>query len=61
MLGVIVYILWHETYRIDQIGTIRTQLALTPTIDRAIESGNKRTSAGGRRQTKVGKLRGLSA
>lgn len=37
LLGVLVYVLWHETYHMGQIGTIRTQLGLTPMIDRAIE------------------------
>jgi uncharacterized damage-inducible protein DinB len=37
LLGVIVYVVWHETYHMGQIGTIRTQLGLTPMIDRAIE------------------------
>ncbi len=37
LLGVFAYIVWHETYHMGQIGTIRTQLGLTPAIDRAIE------------------------
>jgi len=38
LLGVLVYIVWHETYHTGQIGTIRTQLGLRPLIDRAIEA-----------------------
>ena len=38
LLGVLVYVVWHETYHMGQIGTIRTQMGLTPMIDRAIEA-----------------------
>jgi uncharacterized damage-inducible protein DinB len=41
LLGVLVYIVWHETYHVGQIGTIRTQLGLKPAIDRAIEVWGK--------------------
>ena len=37
LLGVLVYIVWHETYHMGQIGTIRTQLGYRPMFDRAIE------------------------
>lgn len=37
LLGVMVYIVWHETYHMGQIGTIRTQLGFRPMFDRAIE------------------------
>ena len=37
LLGVLVYVAWHETYHMGQIGTMRTWLGLKPTIDRAIE------------------------
>ena len=36
LLGVLAYVVWHETYHMGQIGTIRTQMGLTPMIDRAI-------------------------
>ena len=38
LLGVLAYVVWHETYHMGQIGTIRTQMGLTPMIDRAIEA-----------------------
>lgn len=37
LLGLLVYVAWHETYHMGQIGTMRTWLGLNPTIDRAIE------------------------
>jgi uncharacterized damage-inducible protein DinB len=37
LLGLLVYVVWHETYHMGQIGTMRTRLRLKPTIDRAIE------------------------
>jgi len=38
LLGVLAYVVWHETYHMGHIGLIRTQMGLTPMIDRAIEA-----------------------
>lgn len=37
VLGILVYIMWHEVYHMGQIGTMRSSLGLKPTIDLAIE------------------------
>jgi uncharacterized damage-inducible protein DinB len=37
VLGVLVYVVWHEIYHVGQVGLIRTQLGFTPTIDLAIK------------------------
>jgi uncharacterized damage-inducible protein DinB len=37
VLGLLVWVVWHETYHMGQIGTMRTWPRLKPTIDRAIE------------------------
>jgi uncharacterized damage-inducible protein DinB len=41
LLGILVYVVWHEIYHMGQIGTIRTQQGLTPMFDRAIEASQQ--------------------
>lgn len=36
LLGVLACVVWHETYHMGQIGTIRTQMGLAPMFERAI-------------------------
>ena len=40
LLGVLAYVVWHETYHMGQIGAIRTRLGLRPAIEQAIDASS---------------------
>ncbi len=39
ILDTAVFLMWHESYHMGQLGTIRTQFGLTPTATLAVEAG----------------------